>query len=196
MTTLNTPTIFKHSTLTTTGRCTHGLRETRIEVYCDGSAKGNPGPGGWGFIAVLLDETGKALVEAERYGQAATITTNNRTELSGAIAALNFVSEQQRSGAWPTCAVTVVSDSQYLVKGYTEWLPAWEARGWRTSVGKAPDNRDKWDRLKAATEGLSVSWRWVKGHSGNKWNDRADELATKAAKEAARKGVTFRECTE
>jgi len=88
--------------------------------------------------------------------------------------------------------VTILSDSRYLVDGFQKWLPGWEARGWRNSSGKTPENRDLWERLKVAAEGLPVTWRWVQGHNGNRWNELADELAGEGAKEAQRRGARLR----
>lgn len=170
--------------------------KTRIEIYTDGACQGNPGPGGWGFVALLLDEANAIIAKEERSGAAEGITTNNRAEMEAALNALAFIAEQQESGAWPFCPVTLVSDSQYLVKGFTEWLPNWEARGWRKSGGKAPDNRDLWVRLKGAAEGRAVRWQWVRGHNGNRWNERADVLATNGVEQAVRLGVTFRQSSE
>jgi ribonuclease HI len=188
------------ATLTTTIKndltncdCMPANGNTRIEVYVDGSCLGNPGPGGWGFVALLINEVGPILDKVERYGAAKAMTTNNRAEMAGALNALAFVTEQQALGLWPICPVRIVSDSQYVVKGFTEWLPNWEARGWRKSDRKPVENRDLWERLKGATLGLSVEWHWVKGHEGNSWNERADQLAATAADEAAALGVTFRE---
>lgn len=172
------------------------LTKTHIEIYADGACHGNPGPGGWGFVALLLNEAGEIIATEERFSAAKTITTNNRAELAAALNGLAFVRQQQASGVWLACPMTIISDSQYVVKGFTEWLPGWQARGWRTAGGKAPENRDLWDRLQSATEGLIVGWRKVKGHSGNRWNDRADQLATKGAEKAAKLGVTFMESPE
>lgn len=172
------------------------LPQTRIELYVDGACHGNPGPGGWGIVALLLNEAGTIIDHQESHGAIDSITTNNRAELAAALNGLAFVTEKIGLDAWPACQVTVISDSQYVVKGFTEWLPGWEARGWQTKGGKAPENRRLWERLKAAGAGLSVEWRWVSGHSGNRWNKRADALATLAAVEAAKLGVTFMEPTE
>ena len=164
----------------------------RIEIHTDGSCHGNPGPSGWAFVAILLDETGTAIARQERSGCVSHISTNNRAELEAALNALVFVKEYQATGIWPSCPVIITSDSEYVVKGMTERLAKWLAKGWRGADGKAPKNRDLWEHLMDATEGLSLGWRWVRGHDGNLWNERADELANAAAKEAARRGVTFR----
>lgn len=163
--------------------CNAGSGSARVEIYTDGATDAsNPGPAGWGFVAVLLTEKGEVLDVLERNGASPIVSTNNRAEMAGALNALAFAAAQQASGAWPVCPITIVSDSQYVVKGYTEWMPNWEARGWRTSTGKSPENRDLWERLKVNEKGLGVNWRWIKGHDGNRWNDRADALAKDAAR--------------
>jgi len=168
----------------------------RVEIYIDGSCHGNPGPSGWAFVAVLLDETGTPIATQERSGSVSSISTNNRAELEAALHALAFAKEYQSTGIWPSCPVIITSDSEYVVKGITERLDKWLAKGWRGADGKAPKNRDLWEHLKAATEGLSLAWRWVRGHDGNRWNERADELANCAAESAARRGVTLQEPAE
>lgn len=170
--------------------------KTHIEIFTDGACFGNPGPGGWGFVALLKDETGKIIAQKERCGAARAITTNNRAELAGPINALILIKHLQESDQWPACTVTLNSDSQYVVKGITEWVPAWEARGWLKRNGKTPDNRDLWERLEQAADGLTIVWQWVRGHSGNRWNERADELATAGAKQAQTLGVSFRKPSE
>jgi ribonuclease HI len=189
------------ATLTTTIKddltnydCKAANGKNRVEVYVAGSCPENRGPGGWGFVALLINDVGTILDKVERYAAAKAVTTNRRAEIAGALNALTFVTEQQALGLWPICPMTIVSDSQYLVKGFTEWLPNWEARAWRKSKGgKAPLNRDLWERLKVATLALLVEWRLIKGDIGNRWNERAKQLATKGAEEAAALGVTFRE---
>ncbi|RAZ82379.1 ribonuclease HI [Cereibacter johrii] len=161
---------------------------TRVELYTDGSALGNPGPAGYAFVALLLDEAGAIIDKAEYSKPSKRHVTNNRAELAAAINGLAFISEQIDSCLWPTSPITLVSDSQYIVKGFTEWLPGWIDKGWRGSDKKPVKNRDLWEQLSAATEGLSVAWRWVRGHDGNEWNERADRLATAASAEAKRPG--------
>ena len=138
-------------------------------AYTDGACRGNPGPGGWGVVL----ETGAGAARELR--GAAARTTNNRMELQAVIAAL----EALPAGA----AVEVVTDSEYVMKGITEWIGRWKRNGWRTSGRRAVRNRDLWqnlDRLAAARE---VAWRWVRGHSGVAGNERADALANQAIDE-------------
>jgi ribonuclease HI len=140
----------------------------KIEVFTDGACRGNPGPGGWG---VLLRGKGK---EKELYGAEAN-TTNNRMELMAAIAAL----EQLKM----PCQVVLVTDSTYVMKGITEWLPQWKVRNWKTSANKPVMNADLWKRLEAAAKPHRIDWRWVKGHSGHDENERVDRLANRAIDE-------------
>lgn len=173
-------------------KCDETTIPTSIVVYIDGACLGNPGPAGCAFVALPMDAAGDVIDQIERKFASQYITTNNRAELASAINALQFVKDRQSADAWPPCPVRIISDSQYVVIGFTKWLPAWMARNWRKPNGKEPDNRDLWERLLAAAEGLAVEWHWVKGHNGNRWNERADALASAAAAEAERSGVRFR----
>ncbi|EED32976.1 ribonuclease HI [gamma proteobacterium NOR5-3] len=139
-----------------------------VELFTDGACRGNPGPGGWG---ALLCYAGK---EREVYG-AEPNTTNNRMELSAAIEGLAALSEP--------CAVRLVTDSTYVMKGITEWLPNWKRRGWKTSAKKPVANADLWQLLEVQNQRHKVSWEWVKGHSGHPGNERADALANRAIDE-------------
>ena len=148
-----------------------------IDIYTDGACKGNPGPGGWG---VLLKSGG---TEKELFGGEA-VTTNNRMEMQAVIEALGALKRP--------CAVTLHVDSQYVLKGITEWLPGWKARGWRTAAKQPVKNVDLWQKLDAlvAGGGHRIDWRWVRGHNGDPGNERADELANKAH-QAATQDMTF-----
>lgn len=142
-----------------------------IHAYTDGGASPNPGPGGWG--AVLLrppaggDSAGEPRVEELAGGE--DHTTNNRMELTAAIRALEVAGEGAR--------VRVSTDSRYLQRGITSWLPRWAAGGWRLRDGGEVANQDLWRRLAELTRSRRVSWHWVKGHAGHRWNERADVLA-------------------
>lgn len=133
-----------------------------VEIHTDGACLGNPGPGGW---AALLRHGAR---ERELSG-GEPHTTNNRMELMAAIVALETLTGP--------CAVTLVTDSQYVRQGITEWLAGWVRRGWKTAGGDPVKNRDLWERLHAACARHRIDWRWVKGHSGDPDNDRVDELA-------------------
>jgi len=143
-------------------------QEESVEIFTDGACRGNPGPGGWGAI---LRYKG---VEKELYG-GEPATTNNRMELMAAIRALETLKRP--------CKVILSTDSQYLMKGITEWLPNWRRRQWKTSAGKPVKNQDLWQRLVKALETHRVQWEWVRGHSGHPENERADRLANKAIDE-------------
>jgi ribonuclease HI len=140
---------------------------TELFAYTDGACSGNPGPGGWGALLVAR-EGGRVLRTRELSGGEA-VTTNNRMELTAAIAALETL-------ARPT-AITVVTDSAYLRDGVMRWIHAWKRNGWRTADRKPVKNEDLWRRLDAAGAPHAVSWNWVKGHAGHPENETADALA-------------------
>lgn len=133
-----------------------------INIYSDGACKGNPGVGGWGALLVS-GEHRKELVGGER------LTTNNRMELTAVIEALQSLKRSSR--------VCIHTDSQYVLKGITEWLPNWKRRGWRTSGNAPVKNLDLWQRLDELVSQHQVEWLWVKGHNGHPGNERADALA-------------------
>lgn len=139
-----------------------------VEIYTDGACRGNPGPGGWG---ALLRFKGR---EKSLYG-AEPLTTNNRMELTAAIMAL----EELKRG----CKVRLTTDSQYVMKGITEWLANWRRRGWKTADKKPVKNADLWQRLDEAAKRHEVEWAWVRGHNGHAENELADQLANRAIDE-------------
>jgi ribonuclease HI len=133
-----------------------------VIIYTDGACRGNPGPGGWG---VVLRFKGSS---KELYGGEVN-TTNNRMELTATIKALEALKKP--------CSIQIYSDSKYVLQGITEWMCNWKKRGWKT-VSKAPvKNEDLWRRLDDLSEPHQIEWKWVKGHSGDSGNDRADALA-------------------
>ena len=136
-----------------------------VVIYTDGACKGNPGPGGWGVLLCALDGTRKELCGGE------LATTNNRMEMMAVIQALTALKRPR--------AVTLHLDSQYVLKGITEWLPGWKAKGWKTASKQPVKNVDLWQRLDdlVANGGHRIDWRWVKGHAGDPDNERADALA-------------------
>lgn len=134
-----------------------------VLIHTDGACKGNPGPGGWG---VVLSRNGKT---KELHG-GEPMTTNNRMELTAAIKAL----EALKTKPLP---VRLVTDSAYVTKGMSEWLPGWKSRGWRKGDGKPVENGDLWQRLDELAGEHLVEWVWVKGHAGDPGNERADQLA-------------------
>ncbi len=139
-----------------------------IEIFTDGACRGNPGPGGWG---ALLRYNG---VERELFGGEPD-TTNNRMELSAAIEGLKALKER--------CQVTLTTDSVYVKSGITEWLVGWKKRGWKTAAKKPVKNIDLWQILDAQNTRHDVEWRWVKGHSGHRENEIADQLANRGIDE-------------
>ena len=144
------------------------MRSNIIEVYTDGACRGNPGPGGWGVL--LRDAKG----EKELYGAEAA-TTNNRMELMAAIQGLEALTEARR--------VVLVTDSQYLKNGITQWLANWKRKGWRTASKQPVKNVDLWQRLDEIAGRHEIDWQWVKAHSGHAENERADQLANRGIDE-------------
>jgi ribonuclease HI len=140
----------------------------RVALFTDGACRGNPGPGGWGALLRFGER------ERELWGGAAT-TTNNRMELQAAIEGLRALREP--------CDVTLTTDSTYVMKGITEWLPGWKARNWRTSARRPVKNAELWRELDAEAARHRIHWQWVRGHSGHPENERADALANRAIDE-------------
>jgi ribonuclease HI len=141
---------------------------TSVVVYTDGACRGNPGPGGWAWAV----PGGRFASGAEAH------TTNQRMEINAALEALRSLTAESPA------SIEVVSDSTYVVKCFTDrWWQGWQRRGWKNSQNKPVANRDLWEPLieLALQPEVPVSFRWVKGHSGDRWNDRVDELATAAA---------------
>lgn len=132
-----------------------------VTIYTDGACDPNPGPGGWAAI-LRYGETEKALTGSEPE------TTNNRMELTAALRALQALKQP--------CSVDLYTDSEYLKRGITEWLPGWRARAWRRKGG-ALKNIDLWQALDAAMAPHQIQWRWVRGHAGHPQNERVDRLA-------------------
>ncbi len=134
----------------------------KVRIYSDGACSGNPGPGGW--AAILFYGQHKKEISG---GEA--LTTNNRMELTAAIRGLQQLKE--------SCQVDFHTDSEYLRRGITEWLPKWEKNNWRRADKEPVKNQDLWRALDEAASPHQVRWHWVRGHSGNDWNERCDELA-------------------
>ncbi len=139
----------------------------KVLLFTDGACSGNPGPGGWGVI-LRYGSTEKELSGGEAE------TTNNRMEMTAVLEGLNALKKP--------CHVTICTDSQYVLKGMTEWLPGWIAKGWKTADKKPVKNADLWQALQAAAARHHVQWQWVRGHNGHPENERADALAVAACK--------------
>ena len=137
-------------------------------IYTDGACSGNPGSGGW--AAVIFDEEKK---QKNIFGKVNN-TTNNRMELMAAIMALKTIKAKSQ--------VTIFTDSIYVKNGITEWIKKWEKNNWKNSNKKTVKNKDLWIKLNNLCMKNKVSWKWVKGHSNNKFNNLADQLATQAIK--------------
>ena len=140
----------------------------KYTIYTDGACSGNPGPGGWG--AVIFDNENKQKNISGREEN----TTNNRMELSAAIMALQEVNMNSE--------ITIYTDSTYVKNGITEWVLKWKENGWKNSNKEPVKNKDLWKKLDNLCEQNTVNWKWVKGDASNKYNNLADELATKAIK--------------
>lgn len=136
-----------------------------VRIATDGACKNNPGPGGWAAIL-------QAGAHEKTLMGAALSTTNNRMELTAVIMALRPLKRPS--------AVTILTDSRYVIDGFTQWLPAWKARNWRTSSKKPVLNEDLWRALEQAALPHCIHWQWVKGHSGHPLNERADRMANQA----------------
>ena len=137
---------------------------SEVVVYTDGACRGNPGPGGWGVWLRSGEH------EKEMFGGEA-LTTNNRMELTAPIEALASLKRE--------CKVTIYTDSQYVRQGIMTWIHGWKARGWLTADKKPVKNVELWQRLDTLNASHDVTWRWVKGHSGDPGNERADRLANR-----------------
>jgi ribonuclease HI len=136
-----------------------------IEIYTDGACRGNPGPGGWAAL-LKMGEHEREISGAE------ALTTNNRMELTAVIRALEALKR-------PVTA-RLYTDSEYVRRGITEWLPGWKSRGWRTADRKPVKNQDLWQQLDELNAGHRIDWRWVRGHAGVPGNERVDRLANEA----------------
>lgn len=148
-----------------------------ISIYTDGACIGNPGPGGYAALLIAVDEAGKVIKEREVFGGEPD-TTNNRMELRAAIGGLETLTRASQ--------VTIYTDSEYVKKGITEWLPGWVAKGWQTSGKKPVKNQDLWQRLHELTQQHEVTWQWVKGHAGHIYNERVDTLSVREAEKHRR----------
>jgi ribonuclease HI len=153
---------------------------SEVMIFTDGGCSGNPGPGGWAYVIVApgtsTDRSVGSSVIAERWG-AEESTTNNRMELSAAVAALNASLNDPRLAVK---SITVYTDSQYVQKGISTWIISWKKNGWQTSSKEPVKNKDLWQELDKLTTRLSIQWRWVKGHAGNEFNERCDALTQEA----------------
>jgi ribonuclease HI len=148
-----------------------------VTIWTDGACSGNPGPGGWGAI-LRYGGHEKTLSGGE------ALTTNNRMEMSAAIAALESLTRR--------CTIHLHTDSQYLRGGVTGWIHGWKRNGWRTADKKPVKNEDLWRRLEEASARHDIDWIWVRGHAGDEHNERADALAREGMKPFLPRGAEKR----
>ena len=144
-----------------------------VTIYSDGACKGNPGPGGWGALLIWRNQ------EKELFGGQAN-TTNNRMEMLAVIEALKLLKRP--------CQVNLYTDSQYVMKGMTEWLAGWKTRQWLTAAKKPVKNSDLWQQMDALSQHHQIHWHWVRGHQGDAGNERADQLANRGVAELLNSG--------
>lgn len=137
----------------------------KVIIYTDGACSGNPGPGGWAAI-IRYKDTEKEISGGSKH------TTNNKMELTAAIKALEYLKE--------ICEIEVYTDSHYLKNGITQWLPKWQKAGWKNSQKKEVKNMDLWQGLEGAVQRHKIAWHWVKAHSGDEYNEKADKLAVRS----------------
>ena len=138
-----------------------------IRVYTDGACRGNPGPGGWGAI-IFRDNEEIELFDGDK------ITTNNQMEMTAAIKALEYLKDEDQK-------ILLYTDSDYLRQGITSWIVNWKNNNWRTAAKKPVKNKELWILLDQLVQELNIEWHWVKGHSGDPGNEKADNLANKGA---------------
>ncbi|MDR1618447.1 MAG: ribonuclease HI [Treponema sp.] len=172
--------------------------ETELKIFTDGGCSGNPGPGGWAYVITADKGDGTAVaILAEKWG-AEGDTTNNRMELRAVIAALEAVpglpaaagpeaGPEAGPAAGPAAVlnaaavrITVVTDSQYVQKGITQWVHNWKKNDWQTADRKPVKNRDLWEHLDRLSSGMTLHWAWVRGHTGNELNERCDRMVQRA----------------
>jgi ribonuclease HI len=145
-----------------------------IKIYTDGAARGNPGKAGWGAVFIMQDKNKEKILEI---GGRSDHATNNQMELMAAIEGLKYIKNNLRHGV----DVKIFADSKYVILGATEWIFNWQKNNWRNAAEKPVMNQELWEELYELTEELKPTWEYVKGHSGDRWNDRVDEIATSFA---------------
>ena len=146
------------------------IKQDKVTIYTDGAAKGNPGKAGWGVIFLVNDK----VIEI---GGGVEYATNNQMELTAPIEALKHLKNKFSNIE----NIEIVSDSKYVILGITEWIFNWQKNNWRNANKKSILNRELWEELYELTEEFKPKWTYVKGHSGDKWNERADIIATSFA---------------
>ena len=157
------------------------MQNKKITIYTDGAARGNPGLAGWGVVVI----NGKKVFEM---GGASSHATNNQMELNAPIEALKYIYENSARQGLAEKSIEIFSDSKYVILGITEWIFNWQKNNWRNAAKKPVLNKELWIELSKLTEqftcppnGREIKWTYVAGHSGDKYNDRVDEIATNFA---------------
>jgi ribonuclease HI len=145
------------------------MKKDKVVIYTDGAARGNPGRAGWGTILIF----GKEIVEI---GGSAKHATNNQMELTAPIEALRYVQKNKID-----MPMEVFSDSKYVILGITEWIFNWQKNNWRNAAKKPVLNKELWEELYKLSKQFKIKWTYVEGHADNKYNNRADEIATNFA---------------
>ena len=145
------------------------MQKDKVIIYTDGAARGNPGPAGWG-VAILANDT---VVEL---GGRSDHATNNQMELQAGIEALKYVRANKIN-----TPIEIFADSKYVILGITEWIPNWIKNGWKNAAKKPVLNKELWQELYELNQEFKPKWSYVEGHSGDKWNDRVDLIATSYA---------------
>lgn len=149
------------------------MQKDKITIYTDGAARGNPGSAGWGAVVLVGDEIFEIGGRAEH-------ATNNQMELTAPIEALKYF-EKLQTARQGLAEIEIVSDSKYVILGITEWIFNWQKNNWRNAAKRPVLNRELWEELFKFTHNFKIKWTYVKGHDGNKYNERADEIATNFA---------------
>lgn len=150
------------------------MQTEKITIYTDGAARGNPGRGGW--AAILIFSGGE-----KELGGNNPHATNNQMELTAPIEALKYLKKNMSKTVFDTLAVEIFSDSKYVILGITEWIFNWQKNNWRNAAKKPVLNKELWQELFDLTKNFKIKWHYVEGHNGDKYNERADDIATSFA---------------
>ena len=153
------------------------MKKNKIIIYTDGAARGNPGKAGWAAI-IINYESGITNYKTKELGGFSAHATNNQMELTAPIEALKYISARQDLAGKE---IEIFADSKYVIHGITEWIFNWQKNNWRNAAKKPVLNKELWVELYDLTKNFQIKWQYVEGHSGDKWNDRADEIATNFA---------------
>ena len=147
------------------------MKKNSVKIYTDGAAKGNPGRAGWGAVFIIYNKVFEI-------GGRVDHATNNQMELTAPIEALKYLRYKMPKDG---CDLEIISDSKYVILGITEWIFNWQKNNWRNAAKKPVLNKELWEKLYKLTQELKPKWTYVKGHNGDKYNERADEIATSFA---------------